>query len=280
MRKQIIFLGILSFLSISLFAQDYLSNRDSIKIIVNEFQEKLIIHTFREKQTLFSLAKFYGLKINELYYYNPEIVNKEPQVGQAIKIPVPNRSIVRERDSKFNVKYYAPVFYSVQKSEGLKKIAEGYFNMKVDSLKKRNKISTDNLQLGQKVLIGWISIKGIPAEMRTVKGPALLQTLYRLKTLHQTESVGKTLVTKRGTAFWQKDSKIGGELYALHRDCPINSVIAIHNPMKNKTIYAKVVGRIPEGAYESSVEVIVSPKVAKLLGALDPKFFVKIRYYK
>lgn len=280
MRRQIITLSFFTFLSSCIWAQDYLSSKDSIKVIVNEFQEKLIIHTFKEKQTIFSLAKFYGLKINELYYYNPELVNKEPLVGQAIKIPVPNRSIVRERDTKFNMKYHAPVFYTVQKSEGLKKIAEGYFNMKIDTLKKRNKITTDNLKLGQKVLIGWINIKGIPVEMRTVKGPALLQTLYRMKSQHQTESVGKKLVTKRGTAYWQKESKIGGELYALHRDCPINSVIAIHNPMKNKTIYAKVIGKIPEGAYESSVEVIVSPKVAKLLGALDPKFFVKIRYYK
>ena len=278
MRKLIIIL--LTINSMNLFAQEYMSNKDSIKVIVNEFQEKLILHTFAEKQTVFSLAKFYGLKINELYYYNPEISNKEPKVGQTIKVPIPNRALVRERDKIFLQKAYAPVFYQVQKGEGLKKIAEGYFNMKVDTLKKRNKLTTDNLKLGQKVLIGWISTKGISADMRTVKGPTLLRTLYGLKVQHQTESIGKSLVTKRGTAFWQKNSKIGGELYALHRDCPLNTVIAIHNPMKNKTIYAKVIGRIPEGSYDNSVEVIVSPKVAKILGALDPKFFVKIRYYK
>ncbi len=278
MKKQIIILFL--FLSNITFAQDYLKSTDSLTIVVNEFQEKLIIHTFQSKQTVFSLAKFYGLKINELYYYNPEINGKEPKAGQAIKIPIPNRAIVRERDAKFNIKQYCPVFYQVQKSEGLKKIAEGHFNMKTDTLKKRNKLTADNLKLGQKVLVGWISLKGVSADMRSVKGPALLRTLMGLKSQHQTESIGKKVLTKKGVAFWQKDSKIGGDLYALHRDCPINSVIAIHNPMKNKTIYAKVIGNIPAGAYDSSVEVIVSPKVAKLLGALDPKFFVKIKYYK
>jgi hypothetical protein len=162
----------------------------------------------------------------------------------------------------------------------MKKIAEGYFNMSIDTLKKRNKLTDDNLKLGQKLHIGWISVEGITAEQRKIKGATILQIMQNYRTAHQSESLDKKLTNKRGVAFWQKDSKMGSGLYALHRDCPENTIIMVNNPMKNKTVYVKVIGKIPPGTQDDNVEVVISPHAAKLLGALDPKFFVKIKYYK
>ena len=258
----------------------YLKYGDTLTVSINDFQEKFFSHKLENKQTLFSMAKFYGLKINELYYYNPELVKTPPKIGQLIKIPLPNRAMIRERDKKFNVKSSIPVFYVVRAQENLTKIAEVYFNMKADSLKSRNKLVGDALKVGQKLLIGWVSVEGISEEQRKIKGPAILQILQNNRALHQTESVGKKMYSNRGIAFWQKDSKMGSGLYALHRDCPENTMVAIHNPMKNKTIYAKVIGKIPPGTQDDAVEVVISPSAAKLLGALDPKFFVKIKYFK
>ena len=273
------------FLSIKVFAftgneTHYLKYGDTLTVSINDFQEKFFNHKLENKQTLFSMAKFYGLKINELYYYNPEFVKTAPKVGQSIKIPLPNRAMIRERDKKFKVKSSIPVFYIVRAQESLTKIAEIYFNMKADSLKSRNKLATDVLKVGQKLLIGWVSVEGITEEQRKIKGPAILQILQNNRALHQNESVGKKMYSNRGIAFWQKDSKMGSGLYALHRDCPENTMIVIHNPMKNKTIYAKVIGKIPPGTQDDAVEVVISPSAAKLLGALDPKFFVKIKYFK
>ena len=267
-------------ISTSVFAQSYLNKRDSVFITVNEFQEKLITHRIEAKQTVYSLGKFYGLKVTEVYYYNPEIDGKDPKIGQIVRIPIPNKAIVRERDKNFRPRSFVPLYYRVQKNEGLKKIAEGYFNMKVDTLRNRNKIRTNDAKTGQVLQIGWININGVSSGLRHVKGPEIVTAISDLKTTHQEESIGKVMVSKSGVAFWQKDSKIKSDLYALHRDCPENSVIAIHNPAKNKTIYAKVIGTIPAGAYDSNVEIIISPKVAKLLGAVDARFFVKIKYFK
>ena len=49
--------------------------------------------------------------------------------------------------------------------------------------------------------------------------------------------------------------------------------------MSNRTVYAKVIARVPDG-YERNVEVILSPEAARKIGALDPKFFVKVKYFK
>ena len=48
--------------------------------------------------------------------------------------------------------------------------------------------------------------------------------------------------------------------------------------MKGATVYAKVIGRIPNNVYGKEVIVIVAPSVAKTLGAIDERFFVKIKY--
>lgn len=263
-----------------LFAQSYINARDSVFLTVNEFQEKIILHRLEAKQTIYSLGKYYGLKVNEVYYYNPEINGKNPKVGQIVKIPIPNRAIVRERDNNFIPRNHIPLYYRVQKGEGLSKVAGGYFNMNSDTLFKRNKIKGNELKPGQVIQIGWLGLNGIPVGIRDAKGAAVMKTLSDLKTKYQEESVGKVLVSKSGVAFWQKDSKLKGDLYALHRECAENGVVAIHNPAKKKTIYAKVIGTIPAGAYDSNIEVIVSPKVAKILGAVDGRFYVKINYFK
>lgn len=281
MRKSLTPLLIFIVVSFGAKAQEYLRASDSLIVSINEFQEKLITHRFKEKQTMYSLSKFYGLKINEIYYYNPELNGKEPRIGQTMKIPIPNRVIVRTRDTKFTLKQHAALYYIVQKDDGLKKIAEGLFNTPADTIRKRNKMTNDNLKIGQKILIGWISTKGISIEERVgTKTPALLRTLYHLKAQHQSESIGKKTQLRSGVAFWQKDTKVGGELYALHRDCPVNTILLVHNPVTKKTIYAKVIGTIPSSVYDNNVEVIVSSRVAKLLGSPDAKFFVKVKYYK
>ena len=48
--------------------------------------------------------------------------------------------------------------------------------------------------------------------------------------------------------------------------------------MNFKTLYAKVIGKIPQNAFGDEVIIIVSPSVAKQLGAKDERFFVKIKY--
>jgi hypothetical protein len=48
----------------------YLTPQDSVFLSVNESNQKIILHQLEKKQTLYSLAKFYGLEFNEVMYYN------------------------------------------------------------------------------------------------------------------------------------------------------------------------------------------------------------------
>ena len=48
----------------------YLTPQDSVLLTVDESNQKIIIHRLEKKQTMYSLAKFYGLELIELMYFN------------------------------------------------------------------------------------------------------------------------------------------------------------------------------------------------------------------
>jgi hypothetical protein len=121
-----------------------------------------------------------------------------------------------------------------------------------------------------------MGVDGIHADWRpTVTGTEL----GTLKERFLNDQKDRPLIERQGVCFWQKNSKEKGDLYALHRDAAIGTIISVTNPMSNRTVYAKVIARVPEG-YERNIEIILSPEAARKIGALDPKFFVKVKYIK
>ena len=65
----------------------------------------------------------------------------------------------------------------------------------------------------------------------------------------------------------------------MHKYAPIGSIVQVTNPMKRRTVYAKVIAKTP-ASYDANVEIVVSPRVGKMLGARDKKFYVKTRYLR
>ena len=48
--------------------------------------------------------------------------------------------------------------------------------------------------------------------------------------------------------------------------------------MLNRKVIAKVVGNLPPKAHKKNVDLIISPKVAETLGAVDKRFYVQVRF--
>jgi hypothetical protein len=253
-----------------------LGAKDSLLLIVQD-GKKIILHTIKPKQTLFSLSKFYSLTLEELYDFNPQFrTDPTVHVGAKVKIPIPNRAIKRYKTKGFVKSQNTPIYYLVQPGDNMYQICKRYFDMPVDSIVKRNRLKDKRITPGQLILMGWMGVEGIPLEWRPARTFA---ESGALKTRYDDEKKKLKEVVSQGVCFWQKDSKEKGSLYALHRDAAIGTIIAVTNPMYDHTIYAKVIGRIPEG-YERNVEVVLSPEAARKIGARDPRFFVKVKYLK
>lgn len=254
----------------------YLTIHDTLLLTVAD-GKKFVHHSVRPKQTLFSLAKFYALGLEELYEYNPQFQDDPNlQIGARVKIPVPNRAIKRYKVKTFSPWRNAPIYYVVKEGDNLYQICKRYFDMPVDSIAKRNNLKNNNIRPGQRLLIGWMGTEGVKAEWRTASPSTahdVLKERYNQEKSRHREKEGQ------GVCFWQRDSKEKGDLYALHREADIGTVMGVTNPMSGKTVYAKVIGRIPAG-YERNVEVVLSPAAARQIGARDPRFFVRVKFLK
>ena len=258
---------------------NYLTPKDTIFISLGNQGDKIFTHYMAPKQTLYSLAKFYGLSLTDLYLYNPGIKDSDISVGQGIKIPIPNRAIIRYKGDEFDNQNHVPVCYVIKKGDTLYKISKNYFRMPMDTIKARNGMPDNTIHVGQPLQIGWMNIEGIPDSLRVFQGGPLWRKSYDLSKTYQSQSEGKSEKEDRGIATWQKDKVYSGqELFVLHRDAPVNSVVAITNPMSRRTVYCTVIGSVPN-FYEPGVVVLLTPTVAEMLGAIDQRFFVTVRYF-
>jgi LysM repeat protein len=261
----------------------YLTPKDTIVLSISGSEEKIFEHKIVKGQTIFSLAKFYGLKMDDLRHLNPSLNFDVVNPKQSIKVVIPNRAIIRYREPKFNPRIYTPVYYRVKKGDNLFRLSKVYFRMPEDTIKARAKLKQGTLQPGQLIHIGWVSPQAIPAEWHS--RPALAPSLKKVADLKKTfdayaEDKKKKATAQQGIAVWQKEAPAARNYYALHDKAAKGSIIELHNPVTKRTVYAEVLGKIPATAYSTNVVAILSPNTAKLLGAKDSNFFIKIKYYK
>ena len=255
----------------------YLTLKDTLFITLNDDTgEKIFDHKIQKGQNLYALARFYGLNEEELYPYNPNLKSNKVGIGQVIHVPIPNAAIKRFKGDNFKRWKYAPIMFIVKKKDNLYKIAKTLFHMPIDSVVKWNNLPDETIQPGQVLHVGWMSIDGVNDTIRSmrkgtvdVRGKLLQNDFAKIKSKSKEQ---------KGAAYWQKNGNQHTDLYCLHRTAKAGSSLAITNNMNNKTVYAKVIGKIPENAYNNETIVIVAPSVAKLLGAKDEKFFVKVRF--
>lgn len=262
-----------------------LTPQDTLMIEISPDGEQTIMHTIEKRHTLYALSKYYGVSQEVLYYHNPIVKSAPLSLGQQLKIPIPTRAIKRLRDSTFNVRLNVPVCYRVQPGETVYRISRTYFNTTPQLFSIHNpNIRNNIISPGDTVLIGWISVYGLTDVKPKYSGefaPAM-ETSDRLGERYLAQSVTRTERNENGIAFWQykTDTSVGAKLYCSHNKAPENSIVKITNPMNNRTIFARVIGRVSTAVHGYNVKVVVSPDVARVLGAIDPKFHVKIAYLK
>jgi len=224
------------------------------------------------------LAKFYGLTLDELYFYNPSLKQAYDE-GVEVKVPIPNRAIRRYKGKYFEESQYVPVCYIVQKGDNLYHISKRIFKLPVETVQQKNQLDTYALKIGQVLNVGWMSIFGVPDSLRQFKGhPMWKQSMDLMRNYHY-QKENKKERQQKGPAVWNKQSKDKGRLVVMHRKAPKGTIIGITNPMNNRTVYAKVIEKIPY-TYPSELEAVVSPTIAKMLGVLDEKFYCTVKYLR
>lgn len=261
---------------------NFLTPKDTVFIKIGYSGEKIFEHLLEPGQTLFSMARFYGLKLEDVYFYNPAL-REGYEPGQKVKIPIPNKAIRRFYSPQINAYDWVPIFYQVKRGDTYYGIANRTFKIPVDTLFRRNYLPPDApLQIGQQLHVGWMSMYGIPDSLRSKHANPLWRKSFQNHRKFVQQVQKKRIQQENGAAFWDKSDKGRDALYVLHRTAKIGSIIALSSSMfrSERTVYAKVIGRLSDRVHGSDVKIVVSPTIAKMMGAIDPKFFVQLEYIK
>lgn len=104
---------------------------------------KFLLHTVEKGQTLFAIAKFYKLEVNDIVVENPEAINGI-KPGQVLRIPTEKKVALNDTTNCIN--------HTVEKGETVYSITKKY-NISNDRFKALNPEVKDGLKIGQQVKV-------------------------------------------------------------------------------------------------------------------------------
>lgn len=256
----------------------YMSAEDTLFTSLHPMGELMFPHTMKPGQTLFSLSKFYGLELQELYAYNPHI-SQHYKLGDQLRIPIPQKAIITQLPPPSMLPGLALIYYQVKKGDTFYGLTNRTFHVTTDWLLQLNPELTEGLKPGQIIHIGWASTQGFPPDWHEIHGGPYARLNHPMKLEYFRRSANKRITEEKGAATSPKGKYDSSGFFCLHRSAPINSLVEVYNPNTRQTMYLKVSARLPQSVYDRNTLVVVSPLAAKALGALDDRFYVHLKHY-
>ncbi len=234
-------------------------------------------HHLAPSQTVYGAAKFYGVHVEDLFYLEP-MLRTGYQVGDVVRVPISPGQLRRTLPVD-SLAWFVPVRYKLQAGETLFGLATRRLGWLNDApLRTLNPdLDAQRLSPGTTLHIGYLSVAGLPPSDDSKLDPLIARN-RNLSRIWGDRTAGRKMKSENGKAAW---TKRGGKnsFMVLHRTAPVNSIIELTDPRSRKTIYARVVGPIPEQTYDLDVIVVVSPLIVKAFGARDSKFYVRTRHF-
>jgi LysM repeat protein len=170
--------------------------------------QKVINHTVGPKESLSSIGRLYNINGRELANYNKIEYEKGLTIGQVLKVPVkdgvvaklPAKADVAVKETlpvKKNVPVTAkengtPIYHTVAKKETLYHISTLYNKVPVDDIKKWNNLTSDALNEGSKLIVGYNNTK----TAATKTAPVSETTKAKKEDVVQPPVVNEPVITK------------------------------------------------------------------------------------
>ena len=205
------------------------------------------------------------------------------------------------QDKKFNEKSSgsgSPIYHKVKKGETVFSIAKKY-KVSTAEIKKWNRLKGNNIQAKQKLIVGYSNNKTMvdKAAQKKIKQPAAVKTTPETKksvpALSQrqvkqekkkeenieSETVAMKEISEDGIASWIDDEDINtGKYYALHRTVHVGTIIKVTNGANQKSVYVKVLGKIPARDELDVIIIQISKGAADKLEVREAHFNAVLNY--
>lgn len=174
------------------------------------------------------------------------------------------------------------ITHVVEQGETLFSITKKY-EANIEDIKAWNALNSNNISVGQKLKVGREQTSSVPVVTSTV--PVIINNEKANATL-TTPNTGTS--TGENTAY--KNIKQTGlaeviegtgnhkKYLVLHRDAPVGTIMRVRNEENDITIFARVVGALPETGDNSRLVIKLSKAAFDQLRAVNARFPVEISY--
>ncbi len=270
-----------------------------------------VIHKVKSGQTLYALARRYGTSVKKINEANPAL-QQGLKVGQTLKVPFEKTLVVPKKVAQ------AAKTHSVARGETLYAISRKY-GVSVDDLKRMNKLTSNALALGQKLIIeeakvveevvttqpdpepvkeevteqatqateetekpAEVTLNTEIAETDTTKSEAIAVSTTEVQNAPETVSYNGTPfkeVKEEGVAELIVEDEPANKFLALHKTAKVGTVIKIRNLKNDLAVYVRVVGNIPETADNDNILIKINKRAHDQLKAFDPRLRVELTYF-
>lgn len=216
---------------------------------------------------------------------NPPVVENKPKVERKTETvtkpqPEATRPATTPTATVANTTPIAPgewISHTVKQGETLFSISTQY-NSSVEDLIKWNALTSNNLRSGQVIKVG-----------RAPEGPSTVPVIGTPKVAASTAemSVEPTVentsggfknITETGQAELIEGTGSHKKYLVLHRTAPVGSIMRVKNEENDLTIFARVVGTLPETGDNSKLVIKLSQAAFDQLKAVNQRFPVEVLY--
>lgn len=204
------------------------------------------VHTVGQQETIFSIARQYGITQQQLKDWN-NLQSSELKIGQTLFVSQPERSVV-----------------AVQKNE---QTAQQETARETPVVKQEPVVKKDQ--------------EPAKKDPEPTKQASPATTEQPVPTIRISESVKNGSETIQGGLAELIEGTEGNRKYlALHRTAPIGTILKVRNEMNNREVFVRVTGKLPDTALTDKVIIRISKSAYDRLGAIDQRFRVEVTYYK
>jgi LysM repeat protein len=241
------------------------------------------LHKVAEKETLFSISRLYNVSVDELKQWN-SLQDNSLAVGQEL--------VIKKKDAAVAATVLPQVqsvqnVHTVAAKETLFSIARQY-GVTVQQIKEWNSLTTEELKVGQQLLVAQPIYKE-QAVVTMVEKPPVETTAKEVsaslpdagKPVIITEPVRNTSeVVESGLAELIDGTEANRKYLALHRTAPVGTILKVRNEMNGREVFVRVIGKLPDTALTDKLIIRISKSAYDRLGAIDQRFRVEVTFYK
>lgn len=143
-------------------------------------------HKVAPKESFYSISRLYNAHPRAIASFNRLDINKGMAIGQLIRIPLSDTNFTQKGNKG------TPVYYKVEENEGLMKVSSLHKNVTLETLRNWNDLPDNVVHAGNKLVVGFLVSKEMPAVVLTPKAPKEAEIVTEKKPEPKKEEPVKT----------------------------------------------------------------------------------------